>query len=174
MSLRTLLTTLLLATSVTAMAGGKLNRRWQNALHDRAFWGVAGKGIAGKPAPTLDRVHPLECNQLWELACLRCRRRGLNSVPAHHIHMGNPDFQEFLTDDLEPQSLIKRRRIHLRTEKLLRLATLLGHANHRFHQLVADFKPAPILEHRHTPDLAAGQQAGGANRKVAGLKSATS
>jgi hypothetical protein len=32
---------------------------WQG----RAFWGVAGKGIAGKPAPTFDRVHPLECDQ---------------------------------------------------------------------------------------------------------------
>ncbi|KWV83575.1 hypothetical protein PFL603g_00357 [Pseudomonas fluorescens] len=81
--------------------------------------------------------------------------------------MRNPDFKKLIADDLEAQSLIERRRIHLCTQELPGLATLLGHANHRFHQLVADFQPAPVLEHRYTTNLAAGQQSSGANREIA-------
>src|SRR5471032_2043708 len=135
--------------------------------HGRAFLGVAEIVFASKPAPTFGRIPKDLLGQVWERACSRRERLGPGSAPAHHIHMRNPDFKKLIADNLEPQPLIKRRRIHLRAEELFGLATLLGHANHGFHQLVANLQAAPVLEHRYAPDLAAGQQARSANRKIA-------
>jgi len=85
----------------------------------------------------------------------------------NHVHMRYPGFQEFLTDQAKPQALIERCGLYLCTQHLLLQPALLGLADHRLHQRIADFQAAPVLEYRNPANVTIGQQAGGANRKVA-------
>jgi len=74
--------------------------------------------------------------------------------------------EELLADDLEAQALVECGGMHLCGELLLAQIAVLRLGDGGLHQCVTHLEPAPVLEHRHAPDLAILQQAGGADGVV--------
>src|SRR5687767_3368030 len=69
-----------------------------------------------------------------------------------------------LADRLEAVRAVERDRVRLRRERDLAVAAPTRRVHERLEDRCTDAAPAPVLEDRHAPDMAVGQEAAGADR----------